>query len=671
MIFNKQYPYGLRLQSDISIFLRRKLWAIPICYTQLPPTGQAMLRFRLPACIRRQVLIAKRARLSANMSIPYSLMHLEYVIFKGMKLLSKLLLLSLFLIYACGDDSATDPDIYSCSDLEQFIARVKMESENDNYIMDRDFQDGAYIFTYVDGLQLSLLEGEQCEQNNLFGNDGWSFIMQFIGGSTSGSLKRIGNIFLDSSVNPNGYCPLMSTIETNLPAGLRVRSVVQGKHGSITDVVQEHVSAEKNPSLAIYGLYPDYENTIELEVYSASGDFLKSISIDVQTDPIELDLPEIVVSTMDTVAMQEGLTLISERLYSKPNRPFMIDAYGDVRWYLVLKDHPQLSDLIYDVGMERLQNGNLYFGDLITDSVYEMDWSGEVVSQISLAPYQFHHNVYEKPDGNFLVTVTDLNSTHQNGTPTVEDFILEITPEGVQLKQWDLKDFLDENRTAWDDNLDDLPVDWAHANSVVYDPSDNTIIVSCRLQGAIKIGYDDAIKWIIGPHRGWGQNRRGEDLNQFLLQALDADGNPIMDTAVLDGVANHPDFEWNWYQHAVDKLPNGDFILFDNGDKRNFTGDERYSRAVQYRVDESNKTIQQIWDYGKERGLFAYSFIVSDVDRLDNGNILFAPGHRVNNMNGEGGKLIEINPETDEEVWEVEIAGQSGRAFHRVERIVF
>ena len=45
---------------------------------------------------------------------------------------------------------------------------------------------------------------------------------------------------------------------------------------------------------------------------------------------------------------------------------------------------------------------------------------------------------------------------------------------------------------------------WAHVNSVDYDPTDDSIIISSRHQSAIiKIGRDKKIKWIFSSPEGW------------------------------------------------------------------------------------------------------------------------------------------------------------------------
>ena len=53
----------------------------------------------------------------------------------------------------------------------------------------------------------------------------------------------------------------------------------------------------------------------------------------------------------------------------------------------------------------------------------------------------------------------------------------------------------------------------------------------------------------------------------------------------------------------------------DNGDTRGMQppamAGMKYSRAVIYKIDEKKKTVEQIWEYGKERGSEWYSSVTS------------------------------------------------------------
>lgn len=98
-----------------------------------------------------------------------------------------------------------------------------------------------------------------------------------------------------------------------------------------------------------------------------------------------------------------------------PQRPFIFDSFGEIRWYLNFRTHPQLNQLFYDDGIERLANGNFYFGSgggafggAADNTIYEIDLFGNVLNKWEMPNYGFHHEVKEKPNGNFLVTVNKL-----------------------------------------------------------------------------------------------------------------------------------------------------------------------------------------------------------------------------------------------------------------------
>ena len=482
------------------------------------------------------------------------------------------------------------------------------------------------------------------------------------------------NITDDSVIlNPYGAAPLsaMAIFSTIVPGKIKI--IVLGKHGPLSNVEHEFHDLGIVHEVPIFGLYADHENSVDIILLDYLGNELARTTVKINTGPLPANMPtSMTVDVRQDAKMATGFNLMSYHGTGIPKVPIIVDNDGEIRWLYDFASHPVLRGLGYDVGLERLKNGNFYFGDVSTDKIHETDMFGQLVNSWDLAGHIFHHNVQEKPDGNLLVTTSKIGSTHLNGTPTVEDFVIEIDRQtGAILYEWDLKQSLDENRVALRNTLANNPIDWFHDNAVIYDGSDNTIIVSGRTQGLVKLSYDNEVKWILGAHKGWGTNRRGEDLNPFLLTPLDANGIAITDPLVLNGDANHPDFEWNWFQHAPLNKPDGNIILFDNGATRNFNpaAPERYSRAVEYRIDPEAMTVQQIWAYGKERGIETFSSIVSDVDFLSNGNVLFCPGFSVLNTTGSGGKIVEIDYLTKEVVFQMSVSTANIRAFHRAERL--
>jgi len=475
------------------------------------------------------------------------------------------------------------------------------------------------------------------------------------------------------TLNPSGMAPLTALIEITTAEEVSLSLRVQGINGPGSDLIQEFKELSTRHEIPVLGLYPDYENTVELSFRGSNGTNLGSKTYTLQTGNLLADLPEVEINTANRSQMIEGMNFVSyfgHRVNGNPTpqRPFIFDAWGNIRWYLDFSSHPTLSNLFYDDGMERLQNGNLYFGDGNSNKIYEINMLGEVLNTWDMPGYGFHHEVTEKPNGNFLVTVNKF------GINTVEDHVIEIDRNVNQIVNvWDLRQSLDQERTTWDTNLADITVDWFHANALYYDETDNTIVISGRTQGTVKLTENNEVVWILAPHKEWATSGDGTDLNQFLLQPLDANNQPITDQAVLDGDQNHPDFEWSWYQHAPLRMPNGNVMLFDNGDNRNYGSASQYSRAVEYEIDEENMTLRQVWAYGKDRGEETYSRIVSDVDYYPEENhVFFIPG--ASNFGGSRyGKSIELDYDGKGVIFEATIRPPAAAfgliTLHRTERM--
>ena len=484
------------------------------------------------------------------------------------------------------------------------------------------------------------------------------------------------DVILDQllTLNPSGYAPLSAQIELQTDQDVRVRLRIKGRTNSHDDFVKDFDQIDSEFTIPVHGLYPNHLNEVELTFFDRRGSNLGIQEYEIQTEPLIGAMPQIIIEEADKNNMADGMTLVSYFGHNGatfPQRPFIFDADGEIRWYLDYNAHPELGSLFYDDGVERLANGNFYFGFggeafgvQTQNRIYEVDLFGNIINTWPMEGYTFHHEVFEKPNGNFLVTV------NKRGVATVEDYIIEIDRNSKEIiNEWDLNLSLENTRTTWTTNA----VDWFHANAVTYDPTDDTIIVSGRTQGVVKLTSSNEVVWILAPHRDWGLSGNGVDLSTRLLDPLDSQGMPISDPDVSDGAANHPDFEWSWYQHAPLLKPDGNIMIFDNGQNRNFTGNGIYSRAVEYRIDDADNTIQQIWQYGKQRGDDTYSRIVSDVDYLPNDDhVIFSPGAITTNGNLSG-KSIEIDYNSGNVVFEATIIPPSGFfdiiTLHRTERL--
>ncbi len=476
---------------------------------------------------------------------------------------------------------------------------------------------------------------------------------------------------LELQLNPTGYAPLTALLNLTTTETVSVEIVITGQNGSASTLTRRFEGSGTDFELEVLGLYPDFNNELQINLLDSSGTLLETQAIQVQTLPLIADLPQVEIDVPSNASEPElnFVNYFGFNSNARPQRAFMFDQFGDIRWYLDFSTHPTLNNLFYDNGMTRLQNGNLLFGDGSTGSIYEIDFLGNILNSWSLQGNGFHHHVIEKPNGNFLVTINDVSKA------TVEDVVVEIDRStGEFVNTWDLNNSLDNTRRAWPTDLADLNVDWFHANAIEYSSQDNEIIVSGRTQGIVKLNGQNEVSYILAPHRDWETSGAGSDLSQFLLTPLDTGNQLITDDAVLDGTDNHPDFEWSWYQHSPILMPNGNLMVFDNGDNRNYTNFGPYSRAVEYEIDEENKTIKQVWSYGKERGEETYSRIVSKVSFLQENNTLLFSSGSVLDTGTPAAKVVEVEYDTKQVRFEATVRPPNALfiiTFHNVLRMPF
>ncbi len=463
-----------------------------------------------------------------------------------------------------------------------------------------------------------------------------SFALLLIGALVScspvASEQLPGLLASDITVTQNPYdiAPLTAevTFQTKVPTQVSIE--VLGEEPATHDF--EGRSVEHR--LPILGLYPDTTNRVIIRMTTARGQ-IDEDTFTVTTEPLPEFFPDIEIAAADRENMEEGwnLSQYSVNPSGLPvdtddqagrnlrGLPFMFDTNGDIRYYL---DLAFLGGLAYEVG--RLRNGNWIFGH--DGVIYEYSVLGRRVNRWDIPGYLSHHEVTEKPNGNILTAVHKIGTKNKDGGGTNGDHIIEIDrASGEILGEWDLRQVADVYRRS----LVKDAFDWFHMNAIWYDETDDTLIISGRNQGLVKITKDNELVWILAPHQGWGKAGIGADKYEtadYLLTAVDAQGTPYPEE-VQQGTESAADFDWTWGQHAPLILPNSHLFAFDNGFMRHFTpnGPTSYSRGVEYVIDEEAMTVRQVWEYGAERGNEYFSPIISDVDYLEaTGNRLIMPG---------------------------------------------
>ena len=420
-------------------------------------------------------------------------------------------------------------------------------------------------------------------------------------------LKDIDNA--DVIVNPYEISPLTALIIFKTEESISPKVTIEGDDELSTyeytfDEGTEHY-------LPIYGLYPDRDNTVVVEY----GDVSKEFTITTEALPDDFILPTSVDANKDELSNDLYFFTPSSGGYT-----CAYDVNGDVRWYLTINSIWEVNRL--DNGHLMLSTERLVNSPYYMTGLYEMDMLGKIYKEYSL-PGGYHHDYYEMPNGNLLVASDNFTS----GDGTVEDYIVELDRDtGEVVKTFDLKDVLnmeDGKSENW------IEYDWFHNNSVWYDEESNSITLSGRHQDAvINIDYDSGdLNFIIGDPTNWS-----EEYQKYFF-------TPVGD-----------DFEWQWSQHAAMITPEGYVFIFDNGNNKSKKEDEyvpaedSYSRGVMYKIDTEEMTIEQVFEYGKERGSEFYSPYISDVDYLESehyiihsGGIVYVDGKNSNQPAGISG----------------------------------
>lgn len=390
-------------------------------------------------------------------------------------------------------------------------------------------------------------------------------------------------------LNPYEISPLTALVmfETSDYVSPTVTIVGKSEKTTYTHTFKE----SKTHYLEILGLYPDYNN----EVIISYGNVSKKIYIQTGKLPDNFVMPSSIYKDEDK--------LDNELYFYTPSSIGYTCAYdinGDVRWYLT-------ESFIWEIN--RLRNGNLLLSTdklvnnpYYTTGLYEMNMLGKIYFEYNIDG-GYHHDYYEMPNGNILV----LSNNFANGT--VEDYIVELDlRDGSIVKKFDLTDILPMNEGESENST---TYDWFHNNSVWYDEKSNSITLSGRhMDAVINISYDTGkLNWIIGDSTNYSS-----EWQKYFFK-------PIGDN-----------FEWQWSQHSAKITPDGYVFIFDNGNnkskiKENYVdASNSYSRGVMYRIDTVNMTIEQIWEYGKERGSDFYSPYISNVLYLEENHFVVHSG---------------------------------------------
>ena len=396
----------------------------------------------------------------------------------------------------------------------------------------------------------------------------------------------------------------------------------------------------------ILGFLPDGEAEVTVQLHNSCDrtiwpEKLHHSLQDVPTSPLEM--PPLQTHATNPDKMAGNFTFMTIRRRATGRIPDMTQAQRrfTTQWGMIIAvDHNGRMRWMRKLGkrvagIEKLHNGNLFVHDTESCS-REIDMAGETVrawyaQQRPQGPVEgaaavdvrsLHHQPHQMPNGNFLALSGHSRnirnwpaSVHEPEKVTedreiVGDMVVEFSPSGDVVWQWDSFDHLDPYRIGYDAldaywHVRGFPgaADWTHGNGVTYDPHDDSVLVSLRLQDCVlKIDRKSGdIAWILGDHANW---------------------LPSLQKKLLTPVGD--DFRWPWHMHNPRITSEGTIVLFDNGIYGARPGQERipfhksFSRGVEYRVDETAMTVEQVWSSAlSDNDVKERTWAMGDAHRLE------------------------------------------------------
>ncbi len=467
------------------------------------------------------------------------------------------------------------------------------------------------------------------------------------GGVDNEKPGNVENLFGEAVLNPLGMTPLAAEIPFYPEdAGSISLKIPHADENEPDFEVEINFEATKDVlHIPVIGLFPDRDNKVVFTVKNSEGEIKGTHEIAITTDPLPAGMPEIEAEGIHDSSEFTFVHWMRTPLAEATAHMLLIDHAGYIRWYTT-------TDYLFHP--TEIFDGILYAGTQ-RKSLAKISWLGEVLEEWDLSKHGFiniHHDIFRKPDGNFLLT------SDKKGSRFMEDHIIEINPEDNTLvNEWDLADimptvadlFIDTPMTQGAVESDQeghqyfgQTNDPIHLNGVWYDDSDDTIIFSSQRSGIAKMYYDGRLKWFmtfhmlryIDDHDGdgvsdslaegydgenmltWAGDFRGDnytilrkplnipvahdyggmdwDYGNFLLVPVDTEGEKIKDEDVVLGFKDGDDFAWPFRPHSPVILENGEIALFDNGLTRNFSippwTKNSFSRAVAFSVKEDETT---------------------------------------------------------------------------------
>jgi len=246
-------------------------------------------------------------------------------------------------------------------------------------------------------------------------------------------------------------------------------------------------------------------------------------------------------------------------------------------------------------------NGSLTFWNNDANKFLEMDSSYKVIDSFSCINYGTDfHDLHLFPNGHSLLVGLYWHTVRMDtivaggdSAANVLDFVIQEQDATKNvIFQWRSQDHFQYTDATDDINLRAHSIDPFHCNAIELDNDGNLLLSSRHLDEITKIDRQTGdIIW------RWGGIKSKNNEFQF-----------INDPRTFS------------HQHDIRRILNGNVTLFDNGNLLT----PRYSRSLEYNLNETERTAELVWEYYNEPKTFSYG--MGGTQRLPNNNTVIGWG---------------------------------------------
>ena len=339
------------------------------------------------------------------------------------------------------------------------------------------------------------------------------------------------------------------------------------------------------------------------------------------TNALPSDFPAPIVSSYGPADHEYYFVNLNCRLTSLPWNKFIciFDSYGTPVFFEEVE--------INCINFHPLQNGSLcYATNLInnseTEKYYILDDRYNLIDSVNTGNGYIldAHEMLLLNNGHFLVMSydpqpMDMSLVVPGGNPNaiVTGLIIqEVDNNQNVFFQWRSWDHFEITDATYDVDLTHLAVDYVHGNAFEIDYDGNILLSSRHLDEITKISINSGdVMWRFG---------KNSENNAFLIE-----DDPTGFT----------------HQHDIERLPNGHYTVFDNGNLRS----PKYSQVLEYEIDQINYTARLVWSYRHTPDIYGGS--AGSFRTQANGNKVIGWGgtfpNAITEINSEGYLIRDIS----------------------------